>query len=37
MKIRSIRDFWRMDIVSVELDMETRKAKISWFKNVSMN
>jgi len=37
LKTKNINSYWRIDIISVELNMQKRKAKISWFKNVSVS
>lgn len=34
---KRIKLFWRLDIVSVELDQLSRRAKIRWFKNAGAN
>lgn len=33
---RNLNCFWRLDIISVELDRETSRAKIKWFNNISL-
>jgi len=35
--IKKIKSFWRIDIISVELNNKTRRAKINWFKNISID
>lgn len=35
--VKACKSFWRMDIISVELDQKTKKAKIIWFKNIGIN
>lgn len=32
---KNITGFWRLDIISIELDQATRAAKIRWFKNIT--
>jgi len=37
MRIKNISSYWRLDTISVELDIEKRNARIRWFKNVSID
>jgi len=34
---RRINKFWRLDIVSVEINRENKTAKFNWFKNIGEN
>jgi len=32
---KKIEKFWRLDVISVEVDVKNKKAKIKWFKDLS--
>lgn len=31
---KEIENFWRLDVVAIEIDKERRRARVSWFKRV---
>lgn len=37
LQARDLNKFWRLDVISVEMNKADKKAKVKWFKNVGID
>ena len=37
LQARNLNKFWRLDVISVEMNKADKKAKVKWFKNVGID